>query len=69
VIVFVGIFLGMKFIHSRELIHQDLEPANILLDNRGHSKISDLRSSRFCDLKFTLTSGVGTRLYRLFEKL
>jgi serine/threonine protein kinase len=62
-IVIVGIVIGMKFIHSRGVIHRDLRPANILLDERGHPKIGDLGSSRFCDLRMTMTSGVGTRLY------
>jgi serine/threonine protein kinase len=62
-IVIVGVVLGMKFIHSRGVIHIDLKPANILLDERGHPKIGDLGSSRFCDLRSTMTSGIGTRLY------
>jgi serine/threonine protein kinase len=60
--IVVGIVLGMKFIHSRGAIHRDLKPANILLDDRGHPQSGDLGSSRFCDLKLALTSGVGTPL-------
>jgi serine/threonine protein kinase len=62
-IVVVGLVLGMKFIHLTGVIHRDLKPANILLDDRGHLTISDLRSSRFCDLELTVTSGVGSPLY------
>jgi serine/threonine protein kinase len=62
-IIVVGMVLGMKFIHSRGVIHRDLKLANILIDDRGHPKIGDLGSSRFCDLKLTLTSGVGTPLF------
>jgi serine/threonine-protein kinase len=40
-----------------------LKPANILLDKRGHPTIGDLGSGRFCDLRQTATSGVGTPLY------
>jgi serine/threonine protein kinase len=33
------------------------------MDERAHPKIRDLGSSRFCDLRWTLTSGVGTPLF------
>jgi serine/threonine protein kinase len=62
-IVIVGIVLGTKFIHSQGVIHRYLKPANILLDERGHPKIGDLGTSRFCDLKQTMTSDVETPLY------
>jgi serine/threonine protein kinase len=61
-VVVVGIVLGMKFMHSRGIIHRDLKPANILLDDRRRPKIGDLGSSRFCDLRLTMTSGVESEL-------
>jgi hypothetical protein len=62
-IAVVGVVLGMKFTHSRGVLHRDLKPANVLLDERSHPKIGDLRSSRFCDLRLTMMSSVGTPLY------
>jgi serine/threonine protein kinase len=53
----------MTVIRSRGVIHRDLKPVNILLDERGHLKIGDLGSSRFCDLRQSMKSGVGTPLY------
>jgi serine/threonine protein kinase len=41
----IVIVLGMRLIHSRRVIHQDLNPADILLDKRSHQKMGDLGSS------------------------
>jgi serine/threonine protein kinase len=62
-IVICGVVVGMKFIHSRGVVHRDLKPENIMLDEQGHPKIDDLGSSRFCNLRLTLTSAVGAPLY------
>ncbi|XP_072254342.1 protein kinase C delta type-like, partial [Pyxicephalus adspersus] len=32
---------GLQFLHSKDIIHQDLKPLNILLTNQGHAKIMD----------------------------
>ncbi|KAJ6614898.1 kinase-like domain-containing protein [Mycena sp. CBHHK59/15] len=32
---------GMIYVHSRSICHHDLKPQNVLLDGRGHLKISD----------------------------
>jgi serine/threonine-protein kinase len=62
-IVVVGLAVGMKIIHSRGVIQRDLKPGNILLHERGHLKTSWLGSSRFCDLRLTLTSRDGTPMH------
>jgi serine/threonine protein kinase len=66
-IIACGIVLGMEFIHSRGLMHRDLKPANVLIDERGFAQIGDLGSSRMLDLDSTLTSQVGTPLYKAPE--
>jgi serine/threonine protein kinase len=57
-----GIVLGMKFIHSKGLIHQDLKPENILFDDHHRIRIADFGSSRIFEANVTMTD-VGTPLY------
>ncbi|XP_069567239.1 receptor-interacting serine/threonine-protein kinase 3-like isoform X1 [Brachyistius frenatus] len=38
--------LGMNFLHSRNLIHQDLKPSNVLLNDDLHAKLADFGLSR-----------------------
>lgn len=56
------ITLGLQHIHSRNMVYRDLKPANILLDQHGHCRISDMGLVR--DLHRSLpTSECGTRGY------
>jgi hypothetical protein len=65
-ITIAGIVLGMKFIHSRNFIHRDLKPTNILLDEEHNVKIGDFGTSRIYSADVTLTS-VGNDLYMAKE--
>lgn len=36
------VILGLEHMHNRFIVYRDLKPANILLDENGHIRISDL---------------------------
>jgi serine/threonine protein kinase len=45
-IIICGIVLGMRYVHWCRVVHRDLKPGNIFLDENGHALIGDFGSSR-----------------------
>jgi serine/threonine protein kinase len=62
-ILICGIALGMRFIHSKGIIHGDLKPSNILVNRPGEALISDFGVSRREFADYTLTPESGTINY------
>jgi serine/threonine protein kinase len=62
-IIICGLVLGMRFVHSKGYIHQDLKPANILINGRGEALISDFGTVRRETYDATLTPECGTVYY------
>ncbi|ESO95561.1 hypothetical protein LOTGIDRAFT_144613 [Lottia gigantea] len=62
------VMLGLEHMHSRFVVYRDLKPANILLDETGHVRISDLGLA--CDFsKKKPHASVGTHGYMAPEVL
>jgi beta-adrenergic-receptor kinase len=60
--------LGLQHMHERHIVYRDLKPANILLCESGHAKISDLGLA--CDIRNKLPqAAVGTHGYMAPEVL
>ncbi|XP_071479220.1 G protein-coupled receptor kinase 3-like isoform X2 [Diadema antillarum] len=62
------IILGLEHMHVRNVVYRDLKPANILLDENGHVRISDLGLA--CDFSVKKPhASVGTHGYMAPEVL
>merc|ERR1719362_1157482 len=62
------VILGLEHMHRRFIVYRDLKPANILLDEHGHVRISDLGLA--CDFsKKRPHASVGTHGYMAPEVL
>ncbi|KAJ8913197.1 hypothetical protein NQ315_016139, partial [Exocentrus adspersus] len=62
------VILGLEHMHKRYIVYRDLKPANILLDEHGHVRISDLGLA--CDFsKKKPHASVGTHGYMAPEVL
>ncbi|XP_060048573.1 beta-adrenergic receptor kinase 2 isoform X2 [Erinaceus europaeus] len=62
------VILGLEHMHTRYVVYRDLKPANILLDEHGHVRISDLGLA--CDFsKKKPHASVGTHGYMAPEVL
>ncbi|VDK40864.1 unnamed protein product, partial [Gongylonema pulchrum] len=62
------VILGLEHMHNRSVVYRDLKPANILLDENGHARVSDLGLA--CDFsKKKPHASVGTHGYMAPEVL
>jgi eukaryotic-like serine/threonine-protein kinase len=63
----LGISRGLAFLHKSKIIHGDLTPANVLLDEHGDPKISDFGMSKLLGSKYQDTSpglkGAGALMF------
>lgn len=60
----LDILLGLEFMHSKNIIHQDIKPANILISKDDSAKLCDFGLSEPVGNNIASTMGVITAWYR-----
>lgn len=61
--IMVQVLEAVRYIHMMGVSHRDLKPENLLLDQYGHTKISDFGLSRFLDQNGLATTPCGSPCY------
>jgi len=61
------LFAGLKYLHTKGILHRDVKPENILIDADGIVKIADFGSSRRVRRDPNYTPGLVTLRYRAPE--
>jgi serine/threonine-protein kinase len=66
-----GVAAGLAHAHERGVIHRDIKPHNILLDENGRPKLADFGIARALDATYATQPGsyLGTALYSSPEQL
>lgn len=59
----IGIARGLQYLHSNKIIHRDVKPANVLLDEQNEPKLTDFGFSRLVDYSGQMTGETGSYKY------
>ncbi|KAI8142117.1 kinase-like domain-containing protein [Fennellomyces sp. T-0311] len=60
---FAELATGIKYLHCKRVVHRDIKPQNILLDDKGHVHITDFNIATYLHSRRVLTSNSGTGYY------
>lgn len=65
--IMCDILLGLEFLHHKDIMHRDLKPHNILVNEKGNAKICDFGLTTYKSNYRPSTPGTVTSFYRAPE--
>lgn len=68
-VYFKALYTSLGYAHAQGIIHCDVKPGNVLIDQGGHVYLTDFGISRYMDAAHTTTSALGTPLYMSPEQI
>ena len=57
------IILGLEFLHSQDIIYQDIKPENVLIAKNGYVKLADFGAAKYKSMAKNYKSIIGTPDY------
>lgn len=64
-----GVALSLQFLHSKSILHRDVKPENIILDNVGYPRLTDLGVSVHVGESMRYRGNSGTKSFMAPEML
>jgi serine/threonine protein kinase len=68
-VYFKGLYTSLGYAHAQGIIHCDVKPGNVLIDQGGHIYLTDFGIARYMDSSVTTSSALGTPLYMAPEQI
>lgn len=68
-IYFKALYTSLGYAHAQGIIHCDIKPGNVLIDQGGHVYLTDFGIARYMDSTLTTSSAMGTPLYMAPEQI
>jgi serine/threonine-protein kinase len=68
-VYFKALYTSLGYAHAQGIIHCDVKPGNVLIDQGGHVYLTDFGIARYMDASTTTSSALGTPLYMAPEQI
>jgi len=68
-VYFKALYTSLGYAHAQGIIHCDVKPGNVLIDQGGSVYLTDFGISRYMDAAHTTTATLGTPMYMAPEQI